>query len=392
MNLKEYIKNNNLFMPNYNKPNIMDLVKYLYGNFGVNFEDNKNIEYFKKNIPIKKHTLFILIDGMGSNLIDILDNKSILKKNKIADMTTVSPSSTGCVLTSLATAKFPNEHGIIGWYCYNRKFNTCYYPLLFVDRKDEKSLKDLNIKENDIFIFESKFNQLNIKTNVLYPSYISDSVYSKYVANDKIRKSYNTLEDAFNQIMEITIDNERTFTYLYIPDIDSLEHNNGFDSKIVLDKIKKIEFELNRINNDDLVIVITADHGQTNINIEKDIIMDFDKYNKYFYAYPGIDFGMATYYVNKDMEDEFVKEFNKDFKNKMYLFKTEEFINNGIFGVNNNNDIILSNLGEYISLCNSDSLFINSLDINEYFRKIKGNHSGLSKDEMIIPLIVIDKK
>ena len=101
---------------------------------------------------------------------------------------------------------------------------------------------------------------------------------------------------------------------------------------------------------------------------------------------------MATYYIKKGMEEEFVKEFTKDYKDKMYLFKTKEFIDNKIFGLSENNMNILNNLGEYISLCNSDAQFINSPEIEEYYGKTKGNHSGLTQDEMIIPLIVINRK
>lgn len=100
---------------------------------------------------------------------------------------------------------------------------------------------------------------------------------------------------------------------------------------------------------------------------------------------------MATYYVKDGKEEEFVNEFNKDFKGRMTLFKTEEFINNKVFGPNINNTYLLSNLGEYISLCASDGLFINSLDTKKYYGKIKGNHSGITKGEMIIPLIVITR-
>lgn len=140
----------------------------------------------------------------------------------------------------------------------------------------------------------------------------------------------------------------------------------------------------------DTTIIITADHGQTNVDINKDIIMSFNEYDKCFYAKPGIDFGMSTYYVKKDKMSEFETKFNNDYKNKMYLFQTDEFLKNKVFGPNKYNDYLKSNLGEYISLCESDSQFINSDDIESYYKKTKGNHSGLSKDEMIIPLIVIE--
>lgn len=389
MDLKKYIENNNLILPDYNNLNIVELMKFLYSKYGIDIKSN-NEDNFSNLINLKKHTVFILIDGMGSNLINLLPDNSVLKQHKVEDMITVCPSSTGCVLTSVATATYPSEHGIIGWYNYNREHDIDYYPLLFTDR-DGNDLNKKGINVNDIFKIDSKLNKLNVKTKVLYPEYIYDSVYSNYAASSSIRNSYSDLDDAFKKLKSIISEDERSFTYLYIPYIDDLEHDYGYDSKEVMDKLIEIDNLIKDvINSKDTTIIITADHGQTNVDINKDIIMDFNEYDKYFYAKPGIDFGMSTYYVKKDKINEFETKFYNDYKNKMYLFQTDEFLKNKVFGPNKYNDYLKSNLGEYISLCESDSQFINSDDIESYYKKTKGNHSGLSKDEMIIPLIVIE--
>lgn len=389
MNLKKYLEDNNLILPDYSNLNIVELMRFLYSKYGVDINCN-NENRFSNLINLKKHTVFILIDGMGSNLINLLPDDSVLKQHKVEDMITVCPSSTGCVLTSVATATYPSEHGIIGWYNYNREYNVDYYPLLFTDR-DGNDLNEKGINAHDIFKIDSKLNKLNVKTKVLYPEYIYDSVYSNYAASSSIRKSYSDLDDAFKKLKSIISEDESTFTYLYIPYIDDLEHDYGYDSKIVMDKLIEIDNLIKDvINSKDTTIIITADHGQTNVDINKDIIMDFNEYDKYFYAKPGIDFGMSTYYVKKDKINEFETKFYNDYKNKMYLFQMDEFLKNKVFGPNKYNDYLKSNLGEYISLCESDSQFINSDDIESYYKKTKGNHSGLSKDEMIIPLIVIE--
>lgn len=389
MNLKKYLEDNNLILPDYSNLNIVELMRFLYSKHGVDVKCN-NENRFSNLINLKKHTVFILIDGMGSNLINLLPDDSVLKQHKVEDMITVCPSSTGCVLTSVATATYPSEHGIIGWYNYNREYNVDYYPLLFTDR-DGNDLNEKGINAHDIFKIESKLNKLNVKTKVLYPEYIYDSVYSNYAASSSIRKSYSDLDDAFKKLKSIISEDERSFTYLYIPYIDDLEHDYGYDSKEVMNKLIEIDNLLNDvINIKDTTIIITADHGQTNVDINKDILMNFNEYDKYFYAQPGIDFGMSTYYVKKDKINEFETKFYNDYKNKMYLFQTDEFLKNKVFGPNKYNDYLKSNLGEYISLCESDSQFINSDDIESYYKKTKGNHSGLSKDEMIIPLIVIE--
>ena len=187
MNIKNTFKNEGLEIPDYYNPNFIDLINGLYGKFGSGFKNNPNIEKISNLIPNNKHILFIILDGTGSNVIDSLEESSILKKNKKQDLLTVSPSTTGCVLTSLATAKYPSEHGIIGWFSYNREFNRDYYPVLFADRKSEKSLTEFGIKQSDIYKEQSVLNNLNIDTKVVFPDFIYDSTYSKFVISDENR-------------------------------------------------------------------------------------------------------------------------------------------------------------------------------------------------------------
>ena len=75
----------------------------------------------------------------------------------------------------------------------------------------------------------------------------------------------------------------------------------------------------------------------------------------------------------------------------MFIFETKEFIKNNIFGKSEVSEYMKSNLGEYISFCKKGFYFVNTEnDANKYIGKIKGSHSGFSKDEIMIPLIVID--
>ena len=304
------ILKNDFIMPNYSNVNIVDLMRSIYCKYGIKTEMNKNVETFKTMIPNNKHTLFVLSDGTGSNLINKLNDNSILKRNKKKDIITVFPSTTACVLTSVVTAHFPERHGIWGWFNYDRSFDIDYRPLLFCDRKSETDLLDYNIKQQQLFVQDSLLNNLNTKVNVLFPNYIYDSVYSNFVINKKNRYSYNDFNDIVNFMEKNCKNEDESYTYLYIPDIDTLEHENGIDNEIVKNKLEEIETLIEKIcKNKDLTIIFTADHGQ--INITKDIILDFEEYSNMFYAYPSIDYGTASYYIKKGYENAFEKSFNE---------------------------------------------------------------------------------
>lgn len=386
MNDFKKIYDNDLIKPNYNEANIIDLIRTIYNYCGTNFKQNKNIKKIQEIIVNKKHIIFVVVDGLGSNLLENLPNNSLLKQNKKTDIISVFPSATGCVLNSLATAQFPSKTGIYGWYGYYRKKDLNFYTLLLKDRKTNENLQ---VNNSEIFKYKSKINQLKRNKIVLYPNYLVDSRYSKYVAEDNIRVGYSDYKEAIERIKTHILNQEKTFTYLYIPEIDSLEHKYGVKDKKVYDKIKELEeaIELLLPLNEETELIITADHGQTDIT---DIItMNFAKYNKYFYALPSIDMGTATYFVKPEFLEEFSCEFEKDYNEKMLLYETNKMIDKGFFGEKPSN-YAKESLGEFVSVCKKGYAFYNALDDYDDSKCIKGNHTGLTKDEMFVPLIVIN--
>lgn len=394
MNLLETLDKNEMVIPDYTNYSIIDLIRTVYKYCGY-----YNKKHYIKNgmenyIHNKKHILFILCDGMGSNVINSLPNNMLLKKNKVKDLLTVCPTTTGCVLSSIATAEYPAIHGMIGWYNYNRAKNLDYYVLLFKDRKNKIDLNELNIKEKDIYVYDSVVNKLKRDVVTFFPQKNVDSKFSKFFCNSN-RVGFKDIDEAFQKAIkniEQNLDKE-TYSYIYLPYVDTVSHEYGVYSDEVKEVIYKIEKQISQLkekNIQDLEIIITADHGQIDIT-KKGIVMDFNKYNDYFYALPGIDYGTVTYYIKQEKRKQFIEEFKKDYNEKMYIFDTEEFIKNNIFGNDKISNYMKSNLGEFISFCKKGDYFINNIESpDQYLGNIKGNHSGFSADELYIPLIVID--
>ena len=391
MDFKQFINENNLIMTDYEKFTIVDIVRTIYNKCGSSFEYNDKMKEIEKYIKGKRHMLFILSDGMGSNIIDKLSNESILKKNKIKDIQTVNPSTTGCAIPSILTGEYPEKHGMLGWLSYYRPKSIEYFPVLFQERRTGKNLASFGINSKDIYKKESVINNLNRKTYALFPNHMKDSEFSKFALNTNNRLGYDSISEAF-EVFKTNIANltEDTFTYMYLPFIDSKSHKYGVYSKEVSEVINEIETELKQISGEkNIEIIITADHGQTNVT-EKGLKMDLEKYDKFFYALPGIDAGTATYYVKYDKAEEFEKNFELDYRNKMFLFKTKELIENKVFGPTVLSNYMKSNLGEYISICKEGVYWINCEEEDELLNNLKGSHSGFSKNEILIPLIIIN--
>ena len=113
--------------------------------------------------------------------------------------------------------------------------------MLFCDRKSENNLLDYGIEPKQVFLQHSLLNNLKTNVNVLFPKYICDSIYSNFVINKKNRYSYNDFNDIVKFMKKNCQNKPESYTYLYLPDIDTLEHENGIDSKIVKEKLEEIE-------------------------------------------------------------------------------------------------------------------------------------------------------
>ncbi len=392
MNFIDRLKENNFHLTDYNQPTVVDAMRAIYNLCGKAFKESDATKKIKSKLSASKHILFILSDGMGCNLINKLDDNSILKANNLMDLQTVNPSTTGCAIPSILTGEYPATHGMLGWFSYNRERDLGYLPILFMERDSGKSLKEFQITEDDIYKTPSALNSLNRKAFALFPSYMVDSSFSSFAA--KTRIGYTDIKDAFEKYKdEILTSETETYTYMYLPHVDSKEHEFGVFTKAVDETLKTIEEEVYKLTNEfkdkkDLEIIITADHGLTDVNYEP-IRMDFEKYKKYFYAWPGIDAGTATYYVKEEMKADFEKEFLKDYDGKMFLHPTEELIVNNVFGNEPLSDYMKSNLGEYVSFCSHGMFFANCVVEDPEMLALKGTHSGFSLDEVMVPFIVI---
>ncbi len=382
--LKKVLNKEKLVIPDYNKENIIDLVRLIYNYCGMNYKETPSMNNLKQYILNKKHIVLILVDGMGSDLLNHMPKKGLFYKHKKMDIQTIFPTATGCILTSISTAKYPSTTGIFGWYGYNRNLDLNYYTLL---TKERKSYGDLNINLGKIFKHKSVLNDLKRKISVYQPNHLLNSQYTKFFFKDEIKKGYSDYNEMVELIKKEINSGDLTFTYSYIPYVDTLEHQNSPYNELVYKEISKIENSLEKLLplNSDTEIIVIADHGQ--IPIDELVYMDLNKYDKYFYAFPAIDSGTSTFYVKKGMEKQFEKEFKKDYGETLLLFKKEEFIKNKMFG-KRMTKYANTSLGEYISLCRKNKAFY-----SEYSKakdSIKGNHTGLSKEELIIPLIVLN--
>ena len=102
---------------------------------------------------------------------------------------------------------------------------------------------------------------------------------------------------------------------------------------------------------------------------------------------PSIEPRTLNLFVRDECKEAFPEIFRKYFGDSFVLLTRDEVITGKLFGIGNDHDGLENMIGDYIALAVSDrSIFNTHLEAQE----MPGGHAGLSKEEISIPLIVIE--
>lgn len=315
------------------------------------------------NLNKPKHIIFICLDGLGSNIIN---KANYLNQNVLSNINTVFPPTTACATISLQTGLYPKEHGWIGWAQYISEYddivelfsNLGYYT---------------RIKYDLSFIKELEFNK-----------YYKDINNSMEFFPSFIEGGSETFEITLNKVKTHINNNENSFSYCYWTQPDHILHETGINSDETNTIIKELDKVIHKFSNEieDSIIILTADHGH--INTENINLEDYPVLLDCLKSKPSIEPRCTNFFIEDDMHDIFLTEV-KPLLKYFDLYTKEEMKNKFFNKGNYENKNINRFLGDYI-LVATDKYFL-----SYGFHDKIGMHAGETKDELEVPLVIINK-
>ncbi len=364
--------------PNFNK-NLVNIsasfAKYLKCD-----NDKKTLKILDKELNKNyKNIVFIIFDGLGINPLKInLDKNSFLRRNIKKTLTSVFPSTTTSATTTLLTNKYPIEHSWFGWCLYFEEFNRVIDLFLDVDSFTREELQRGTVREklkNEPFYYNNK-SDYNITT--VAPIYWNDW------HNDNLLVC-NELDDYVKNIREITQKEGKQFIYCYCPEPDSTMHKCGVTSNETLGLINSINQKVEELvsSTADTLFIITADHGQVDIDGYFELYKDLE-ITSMLEAPQYLDARAIAFNVKDNEKEKFVEKFNQKYGKEFALFESEYLIKNNYFGVNITNENA-KRLGDYIAISKGNKIML----LTEHSSRHKGHHGSLTK-EMFVPLIIVN--
>ncbi len=237
-------------------------------------------ERLRYSIQPTEHYVFVIVDGLGSELLRSQCPSGFLAKHTVGELEAVFLSTTGAAMTSYATGRYPAEHGVLGWWIYLEEHDLVGVSLMFVERFSEKDLASLGVPPASMFGTTPPILTA-IPCDVAIVTPFIDSAYSNYSSGGRPRIGYSTVDEAFDRVLDrVQAAKQETFTQVYLPQLDNLCHELGVADQWIADLLKQIDRGLEKFAcqvGDRVRIIVSADHGHVALPPHQRIVLRHDE-------------------------------------------------------------------------------------------------------------------
>lgn len=377
--------------PNYQNGSIVNLMASIKKALGgkSNYEPLKSFDVSN----ISKNVVLLIIDGLGYEYLIKCGKGSFLHKNLKGKMTSVFPATTASAMTTYSTGLAPQQHALTGWFMYLKEIGAVSVILPFTTRAGDLKLSTGKVKYKDIYNEKSFFEGLKATSiSIKHKAYIN-SEYSCLVDRGAKKLPFANLNEFFKQINKaLRITRNRKFVLAYWAKFDSLCHEKGTNSQEVKKHFNKLDEKIKILAKSlkNTTIIISADHGLIDTK-EKNKIIELKNHPQFVetLALPLSGEPRIVYcYVRPRKIKQFESYVKTKFKKCCEMHKSDDLIKNNYFGLFEPNKKLKERIGDYV-LIMKENYIMKDFVLGEKQNIPIGNHGGVSKEEMFVPLIVI---
>lgn len=377
----------NIVYPDYYNNSILNTITSVLKKYNVETEYNSLNELDKVLEKNYKNIVFIVLDGMGEKILNNISLDGFFNKNKLKTVTSVYPSATVAALTTYYSGLPPYASGWVAWSQYFKDYGRA---VDMFSQKESYERNDINKKIKNVFeevvsyetIFE-KIEKNGIRAVEITPSYSSP--------RGKTSLRADNIDDALDMVEFISSAEGEKFIFVYSDNPDGVLHKYGCSSDEAKDFVLAAENKIKELSEklSDSLIIVTADHGQKDINKVYSTIDDEILFDTYLMP-PTLESRAVAYYIKNDKKEEFKERFESLYKDEFLLLSKEEVLEKGILGYGNKHKRLDDFIGDFLAISISDSIMRLETFLAEGKPVKKSTHCGLTEDEMLVPVITIE--
>ena len=349
-----------------------------------------------------QNVVVLLLDAMGTSILEKhLDENGFFRRHLAGSFDSVYPPTTVAATTSMLSGLYPNEHGWLGWDVY-------YPPLgknvtVFTNNEQLREKKGA-VPEGTDPDGKKKWTEQSLEESRPAAEFNAAFRYTPYQnIIEKIREAGGTawpvmpfmppypqtMEAILERVGEMCRTPGKKFIYAYWNEPDQTMHRTGTASPDTHAVITALEQMMEQAVSglSDTLFLITADHGH--MDSRNLCLLDYPEIMNCLERQPSIEPRTLNFFVKDAYRESFPGIFRRAFGDSFLLLTREEALREKVFGPGKDRAGLAEMIGDYVALAVSDtSVFNTHLEAQE----MPGGHAGLTREEITIPLIVIEKK
>jgi len=375
--------------------NTVDLARAIASLAGVDAIDmTAGASTVRDAIGETDHIVFVLIDGLGLNLVELLPVGSFLRQHTTLELRAVFPATTAAALTSLATGLWPARHAVPAWWTYLPEHALTATILPFVERFSERPLRELGVTPEEAFPAPALARSFRRGALSFLPRQIAGSTYSAYVTDDTPVRGYETLSEAVDAVIErVRCAGAPTYTYLYYPALDTQQHIFGPYASQARAELRRVDRELARLAEGiggRGRLVVSADHGLLEVAQEgKHFIEPDDPIMETLAAAPYGEPRVPFFRVRDGAGESFASSFRDRFGESFALLSIDDADELRLFGPEPLSETARGRIGDYIGIAATPQVLVHGSVRDKHGPALmRGFHAGMTAEEMRVPLIV----
>ena len=382
--------------PDYENGSIVNLMSSILQGLGRHSNQHSALSVLDcDRFQRARNIVLLVIDGLGYKYLTEYAPDSTLCKFLRGRLTTVFPSTTATAITTFLTGLAPQQHGLTGWFTYFRELGNILTVLPVKPRIGDVSPDEPDIDVLSLYGHVPVFDLLDVDGYIVTPGNIAYSDYSLAHRGKARIKPYENLAECFSFTRDI-IDSgaDRKYIYTYWPQFDGMAHVKGVGSKDVADHFKEIDAAFSRFIDDikgtNTLVIATADHGI--IDSGPDLCIELKHYPtlRDMLTMPlSGERRMAYCYVDAGRHEDFTGYLQNNLAEQITVLQSRQLLEQHYYGLGQAHPRLHQRIGDYTLAMSDHYTIMDTLPGEKHSYHI-GTHGGLSEDEMLVPLIIVE--
>ena len=273
--------------PDYSGGSILNLVAALASHFGVRTGHPPT----STHLPLAGANLVVLfiVDALGYYQLqrhldagDLPHLESFLKLGEAttAIATSTFPSTTATALTTFHTGRSPAQHGMVGYSTWLLDPGTVADMILFRDLVANRPLANSHAIARVPSVYH-RLVEVGVTCRVVMPRTFEDSPLSRWHFGGAGFVPYDTPGSIPSRAVVAVEGERRQYVVIYWPGYDAVCHVNGPNSPEAGDEAAAIDLVFGRLvdalpHTGKTLVVLTADHGQRELDPSESVILSED--------------------------------------------------------------------------------------------------------------------